>query len=134
MRDLERNKQTIWYAQYLDKTPIYDDDGNESGEYTVSYSNPSTFRINVSATAGNSRQQAFGYNLEYSRTMVTCNKDFNLNESDVLWIDVIPQLNADGSLVLNDDGTPITPPDYKVSAKGYSQNTASVTFAISKIE
>lgn len=134
MRDLERNKQKIWYCKYLDKVPILDEDGFETGEFTEQYTNPKEFRINVYATAGNSRQNAFGYNLEYSRTMVTCDKRLDLSEGDYVFVDVIPKLNADGSLELGADGTPVTPPDYYVTAVGYSQNTTDTTYALAKKE
>ncbi len=134
MRDLERNKQKIWYCKYLDKVPIKDLDGFDTGEFTDKYTNPKEFRINVYATAGNSRQNAFGYNLEYSRTMVTCDKRLDLSEGDYVFVDVIPKLNADGSLELGADGTPVTPPDYYVTAVGYSQNTTDTTYALAKKE
>ena len=40
MRILNRNKVRIFYANYVDKEPVLDENGYQTGEYKVVYSNP----------------------------------------------------------------------------------------------
>ncbi len=97
MRSMERNKINIYYALYQGKTPILDDEGNETGDSEVSYGNPVKFRIRVSPNKGESSEQAFGKSLDYDRVMYTADKKFSIDEFSILWIDKIPEIKEDGS-------------------------------------
>lgn len=96
MRSMERNKINIYYALYKGKTPILDDDGNETGDNEVSYGNPVKFRIRVSPNKGESSEQAFGKSLDYDRVMYTTDKKFPIDEYSVLWIGTAPEIKEDG--------------------------------------
>ncbi len=123
MRSMERNKQNIFYALYHDKTPILDEDGNETGDYETGYSNPIPFKIRVSPNKGESSEQAFGKSLDYDRVISTCNHGFPINEFSILWIDTMPEIK--------EDGTTDTPHDYTVTRPAKDLN--EWMFAIKKI-
>ena len=50
----------------------------------------------------------------------------------ILWVDTVPKLSEDGSLLLNDDGSTVTPHDHIVKKVAKSIN--SVSIAISRVE
>lgn len=133
MRDLDRNKQKIFYSLYIGKEPILDGDGNDSGESRITYSNPEKFRINVSTTKNEASTEAFGINADYDRTMVTHDKSFPIDEQSILWIDKVPVLNEDGSIQYDDNGDMVMPNDYIVKAVGTSQKSSNALYAIKKV-
>ena len=86
MRELERNKQRIYYALYMGKVDAVDANGYKTGEKTKSYSDPVPFRINVSPARGNADREIFGIDLSYTRTMTTDKLDCPIDEDTILWI------------------------------------------------
>ena len=69
----------------------------------------------VSATAGSSAEISAGLVPEYDREVVSYDRSFKPVEGTLLYVDVVPQLDEDGSLVMGDDGvTPVTVPDYRL--------------------
>jgi hypothetical protein len=131
MRSQEINKQTIYYSLYGSKSPVLDDNGDETGEYAISYSNPLKFKIRVSPCKGEATDQVFGKSLDYDRAMNTTDKAFLIDEYSCLWIDSIPQLNTDGTLKLGTDDKPLTPHNYKVV--GVSKDLNEWMFAVKKV-
>lgn len=105
MRSMERNKQTIYYALYQGKTPILDDDGNETGDSKISYSNPVKFKIRVSPNKGDSSEEVFGKSLDYDRVMYTAEHSFPIDEYSILWINEKPEIKEDGSTDTSHDYT-----------------------------
>lgn len=105
MRSLERNKINLWYALYSDKIPVVDEYGNEVGQYTNGYLNPVKTRQRVSPNKGNSTEEAFGIMADYDRVIVTTD-NLPLTEASILWINVVPEIDEDGSTT--------TPHDFKV--------------------
>lgn len=97
MRSLERNKKTIYYALYSSKTPVYDDDGNDTGETIAGYSKPVKFKIRVSPSKGETEENVFGKSLDYDKVLYTADKTFPIDEYSILWIDRMPEINPDGS-------------------------------------
>lgn len=69
MRDLNRNKRSLWYASQVGSTPILDEYGNDTLEVEVAFSAPIRLRANVSANAGQEAVEVFGSQTEYSRTV-----------------------------------------------------------------
>lgn len=131
MRSLEINKQAIYYSLYGGKSPVLDDEGNETGEYVTTYSNPIKFKIRVSPCKGRADEEVFGTVLDYDRTMSTTDKKFPIDEHSRLWLDSIPELNTDGTLKLDANGQPLTPHDYKVV--GVSKDLNEWMFAVKKV-
>ena len=87
MRELERNKRTVYYARFDKNEPILDDDGNDTGEERPSYFAPVKLRINVSPAVGESATRPFGEIVDYDRTLVTCDTSLDVDEQTVFWID-----------------------------------------------
>ena len=54
-----------------------------------------------------------------------------IDEYSILWIDTMPELNADGSLAVDSEGKVKTPHDYIVKKVAKSLN--SVSYAVSKV-
>lgn len=123
MRILHRNKVRIFYANYVDKEPVLDKDGYQTGEYKVIYSNPMEARGNVSSARGEVVTRQFGEDESYDRVIVMDDPKVPITKSSVLWIDTVPVIQA--------DGTTDTPYDYIVKQVAPSLN--SVSIAVSKV-
>lgn len=122
MRSLNRNKTNFWYANYQGKEEILKN-GKRTGQYKVLYSNPVKISENLSAARGTLDNELFGIQTDYDRTITSCNRDFDISESSVLWIEKAPEIASDGSTD--------TPWDYVVVKVARSIN--SVTVAIRKV-
>ena len=70
MRCLRRNRVRIYYANYRGRTPLVDEYGNLTGEYSTEYDNPIAIMANVSAARGEATTRQFGDNEEYDRIIV----------------------------------------------------------------
>ena len=117
MRELERNKRTVYYALFDKNEHILDEDGNDTGELRPSYFAPVRLRINVSPAVGESATRPFGDIVDYDRTLVTCDTSLPIDEQTVFWIDD------------TDTGKPF---DYKVKKVAKSLN--SLLIAVKKVE
>jgi hypothetical protein len=121
MRALERNKQNIYFANYTGRSVITDDDGLETGEYELTYTQPTSVKVNVSASRGEASLDLFGTDLNYSNTIVS-DKDLGIDENSILWVG--KEAYASASV--------ITPHNYKVVSVAKSLN--SVVYAIRKVD
>ena len=86
MRELEINKQTIYYALFTGYTDAVDSNGYKTGEKVKTYSDPTPLRINVSPARGNADREIFGIDLSYTRTMTTDKLDCPIDEDTILWV------------------------------------------------
>lgn len=123
MKTLERNKIKLFYANIKSKTALTDEYNNLTGEYDIAYDNPVEIKANVSAARGEATTRQFGDDESYDRVIVLDDPKFPITVSSVLWIDTLPEINADGSTD--------TPYDYIVRQVATSLN--SVSFAVSKV-
>lgn len=123
MRCMNRNKVKFFYALYLDKTPIKDDYGNDTGEYEVKHGSPVEFSANISAAKGETQTRQFGENEIYDKVIVMDENAPPIDEYSILWVDSTP--------TIKEDGTTETPHDYIVKKVAKSLNVVSV--AISKV-
>ena len=123
MRTLHRNKVRIFYANYRDKVPIRDEYGNLTGEYEISYTNPTEVCANVSAARGETTTRQFGEDEGYDRVIVLDDPRCPITSTSILWIDTLPEIAEDGSTE--------TPHDYIVKRVATSLN--SVSIAVSKV-
>lgn len=87
MRCLTRDMQLIYISNYENKEPILDDEGRDTGEYKIVRSEPVPVFANVSAASGSAQAEVFGTFLNYDRTVIIDNKNFEVSETAVLWID-----------------------------------------------
>jgi len=81
-----RNTRTIYYALYSNETPILDDDGYETGDYTVSYGTPVELNANVVSKSSEVAREYFGEQLEYHKVILV-DIDCPIVESTAIWID-----------------------------------------------
>ena len=123
MRILNRNKVRIFFANYQSKTPLKDEYGNLTGEYEISYTNPTELCANVSAARGEATTRQFGDNESYDKVIVLDDPKFPITTTSILWIDTLPEIAEDGSTE--------TPHDYIVKQVAASLN--SVSIAVSKV-
>ena len=111
MRSRSRDRQKIWFSSVTEK---------KVGIDTVQeYGKPIMRRLSVSAVTGQPGQISAGIVVDYDRELTSYDKSLRgvMHEGDALYVDVEPQLNDDGTLTMGDDGyTPVTPPDYRISA------------------
>lgn len=131
MRTMGRNKTPFWYALYKGKSPVEDEYGNTTGEYEIERENPVRFYANISAAKGETSTRQFGESEGYDKVIVMDASAPPIDEYTVLWVDTPPALDADGALLLNEDGEVLTPHDYIVKKVAKSLN--SVSIAISKV-
>jgi hypothetical protein len=128
-----RNKQTFWYALYSDTEEQYDEYGNQIGT-SASYGNPVQTSGNISPAKGDVVTRQFGDDDRYDKVIVTGDRDTPIDEYAVLWIDVEPELDANGALKVNADGEIVTPWDYIVRKVGRGlPNYGSTVIAVSKV-
>lgn len=128
MRSPVRDRQKVWFSTITEK---------KVGIDTVQeYSNPIMRKLTVSAGTGAPTQISAGLVVDYDREITSYDKSLRseVEEGSVCWVDVVPEIADDGSLVMSDDGiTPIVPPDYRVD-KIFSTAKGKIdVFGIKKI-
>lgn len=131
MRCLSRNKTPFYFARLEGQTEIVDEYGNATGQYEISYLPPSKTYGNISAARGEMQSRQFGESETYDKVIVLDNPHVAFDEYSILWVDYLPELAKDGSLVRDDNGEVVTPHDYIVKKVARSLN--SVSIAISKV-
>ena len=122
MRCLARNKTAFYYALYEGQTEIIDEYGNATGQYSVTYGDPTKARGNVSAAQGEMQTRQFGDSESYDKVIVLDDVNTPIDEYSILWVDTPPII---------DGGSTDTPHDYVVKKVARSLN--SVSIAISKV-
>ena len=128
-----RNKQKFWYALYDGTVEGYDEYGNQNST-SAAYGNPVEASANISPAKGNVLTREFGDDDSYDKVIVTGDRDIPLDEYSVLWIDTVPELDANGALKVNADGEIVTPWDYIVHRVGRGlPNFGSTVIAITKV-
>lgn len=136
MKALNRNKQTIYYANFLGESPLLDENGLDTGEPVLSYSKLKAARVNVSASRGTANVDLFGTDINYTNTIVS-DTDLGIDEHSLIWYgDACKNpLYPSDDLFPRDDLFPnhITKPhNYIVVSVAKSLN--SVTYAIRKVD
>lgn len=109
MRSPVRDRQPVYFSAITEE---------KVGIDTIQkYSNPIMRKLTVSAGTGAPSQISAGLVVDYDREIVSYSKSLRseVEEGSVCWVDVIPEIAEDGSLVMSDDEiTPTVPPDYRV--------------------
>lgn len=100
MRTLKQNEQTLYYANYKGKVPIYatDDDGNilttnvdGKEEYVIDsyvqgYENPIEFKANISFNSGETIMAEYGLNESQYNAIINATKGkLPFNEQTLIW-------------------------------------------------
>lgn len=87
MRNLLRNCTRIYYRLYEGKEPVYDEYGNQTGDFTIKYSDLQTCLMPLSPNKGTSETEMFGSIENYDRTMITHDMSCPIDENTILWLD-----------------------------------------------
>ena len=128
MRSPVRDRQPIYFSTITEK---------KVGIDTVQeYSKPIMRKLTVSAGTGAPTQISAGLVVDYDREITSYDKTLRgvIREGDAVFVDVEPQLNDDGTLTMGEDGyTPVTPPDYRISAIFSTQKGDVDVFGIKKV-
>ena len=117
MRTVKRNKRPVAYAFYQGDTELTDSDGNLTGEYEVSYTEPVKTLMNVSGGRGQADIALFGLTQTFGRTATTEDLETPWNTETVMWIETDPDTE---------------PFDYRVVA--VSRTINQVVLALSEVE
>lgn len=114
MRTLNKNKQQLYYANYIEGgEPIYkevngekvisyiDDEGNvyyeEIGVTQSHYTEPISLKGNISMSGGEAEAVEFGLNLaDYSAVLVLTKNEAPIDEQTYIWHKSEPVLDAEG--------------------------------------
>ena len=110
MRSLIKDLQKVWFVSVKETKSKID---------TIQkYGTPIQKCLTVSASTGMPGQVSAGLVVDYDREIVSYDKSLRglVVEGDCVFIDVVPSLDENGSLVMSKDKeTPVTPPDYRVT-------------------
>lgn len=90
MRTQHRNQRPVYYAAYEGVTELTDEGGNYTGEYGVSYTEPTFALMNVSGGRGQADVALFGLTQTFSRTATTQDLDTDWNTQMVFWVECDP--------------------------------------------
>lgn len=109
MRSLKRQQQQVWFSKIHERL-----DGIDT---IKEWDKPIMVKMTCSVTSGTPEEIAAGIVPDYDRYLTYHKSRFKpslgLEEGMSVWVDVVPELDEGGNLILGDDGvTPITPPDY----------------------
>ena len=129
MRSMLRDRQAIYFSIVTEK---------KVGVDTVQEYNDPVIekKMAVSSGTGQPGQVSAGLVVDYDREITSYDKTLRgvIREGDAVFVDVEPQLNEDGTLTMGEDGyTPVTPPDYRISAIFSTQKGDVDVFGIKKV-
>ena len=128
MRSRVRDRQKVWFVTVTEK---------KVGIDTVQeYGKPIMKKMAVSSGTNMPGQVSAGLVVDYEREITSYDKTLRgvIREGDAVFVDVEPQLNDDGTLTMDEDGyTPVTPPDYRISAIFSTQKGKVDVFGIKKV-
>lgn len=129
MRQLDQNKQTLYYSNYESDIPVYeyDEEGNilktdvdgeevEVFTYREGYTVPKRFKANISFNSGNTNLAEYGLNTSDYNAIISADKGkLPFDERTLIWHTSEPQYDNDNN-VLPDSA------DYRVAAIKTSLN------------
>lgn len=128
MRSRSRDRQKIYFVTVTEEKVGIDT--------VLKYGKPIMKKMSVSSGTGQPGQVSAGLVVDYDREITSYDKTLRgvIREGDAVFVDVEPQLNDDGTLTMGDDGyTPITPPDYRISAIFKTQKGNVDVYGIKKV-
>ena len=129
MRSRRRDRQKIYFVAVTEKK-VGIDTAQEYNDPVIKK------KMSVSSGTGQPGQVSAGLVVDYDREITSYDKTLRgvIREGDAVFVDVEPQLNDDGTLTMGDDGyTPVTPPDYRISAIFSTQKGDVDVFGIKKV-
>lgn len=121
MKIMERNKQSLFYCLFDTSQAVTNAEGDETGEYKVTYKAEVEMKANISAATGYAQVEQFGNFITYDKVIVTDDMSCPIDENTVLFIDKAPEYDKDGNPLF----------DYTVRRVAKSLN--SIAIAVSKV-
>ena len=123
IKDLKANQREFYYQLFRGEQPIIDEDGYDTGETEISYSEPIKAEAMISENTSDVADMPFGRDCQYDK-MISTVQDLPIDEFSKLFVDVVP--------IIEEDGSTLTKPDYEVIrvAKGIYQKV----WAIKKVD
>ena len=121
MKIMERNKQSFFYCLFNTSQAVINAEGDETGEYKVTYKAEVEMKANISAATGYAQVEQFGNFITYDKVIVTDDMSCPIDENTVLFIDKAPEYDKDGNPLF----------DYTVRRVAKSLN--SIAIAVSKV-
>lgn len=106
MRTLNKNKQTLYYANQDKTVPIYeeytDEDGNtyplDTGETKLVYGEPIRFDGNIAMSGGEAEAREFGLNLaDYEAVLIMGKNTLPITENSLIWHNTEPTEDIEGN-------------------------------------
>lgn len=106
MRTLNKNKQTLYYANQDKTVPIYeeytDEDGNtyplDTGETKLVYGEPVRFEGNIAMSGGEAEAREFGLNLaDYEAVLLMGKNTLPITETSLIWHNTEPTEDSEGN-------------------------------------
>lgn len=94
MKCMHRNTKIYYYADYIGKTEITDEDGNYTGESENSYSDVKTVRGNLSSATGYASVEPFGTFKDYDFVLVTDDLKCSIDENSIIWFFDTPKIQT----------------------------------------
>jgi hypothetical protein len=128
MRCLERDKQLVLIAFFVEKAAVENAEGKLTGKHKVVRTDPIPYMLSVSASKGSAENSPFGIDLDYDRTVIIEDIDCPIDESSVLWIDNVALATNSDEIngAFNTDLTGDKPHDYIVKRVAKSPNCIAV--------
>lgn len=105
MRTLNKNKQTMYYANQDKRVPIYvdytDEDGNtyplDTGETKLVYGDVVKFKGNIAMSGGEAEAREYGLSLsDYEAILIVPKNTLPITETSLIWHDTEPKDNDEG--------------------------------------
>lgn len=125
MRGYKRQKQNVYISKVSE--------GLDGIDTITKYNKPELYKLSVSATSGTPEELSAGIVPSYDRYITSFNRNFKPEEGYVLWIEVTPQLDDNGELILDEDDVPVIKPDYRLTKILDTQRGMIARYGISKI-
>ena len=128
-RNSVRDRQKVWWVTI--------EEIHEGIDNIIKYGKPEMLKQTVSATSGTPEEIEAGIVPNYDRYdnhYKSKSKPFNPVEGMGVFVDVEPELDETGNLVMEEDGyTPVTPPDYRLVEILDTKKGSVAKYGISKI-
>ena len=91
MKLQKRNLQEIYYCLYKGSSPVYDENGFETGELPPEYEEPVSIFCSISPAGGSTQTEMFGILESYDKIIITDDMTCPIDEHTVLFIDKKPE-------------------------------------------
>lgn len=115
------NTKKVWFSNFAESTEAVDENGDYTGEKTVSFGPVKMTRANLSPARGTFQEEIFGANLRYSKTMSTSKMDLGIDERTILW---------DEEPDVDDNGLPVDPLTAKYRVAAIARGHYQVHYAL----